>query len=193
MPRQPKNKPTIRPKYIFVEGKTEEIYFNFLKQRMNLQNIKVFLTGSHGISLWHKAKEKIKNDPKLMNLKDVDVYLIFDKDQLTQEDFNQVIKFSQDEFFTLGFSNSAFEVWLLAHFKKVTKKVISPQKLAQDLTVELGLKDKKEGYKKSNPLQLEKIVQHYKVAITNSAEIATADYDYQCTTLPHVIHRLGND
>ena len=56
--RQPK-----KAKYIFVEGKSEKMYFDILRQNEKIPNLQVFHIGSHATSLWNKSKQKMTNDP----------------------------------------------------------------------------------------------------------------------------------
>ncbi|VEU59227.1 RloB domain-containing protein [Mesomycoplasma neurolyticum] len=67
------------------------------------------------------------------------------------------------------FSNIDFEIWLLAHFKKIDSesKIYSRSELNEELGEYL-----KKKYKKSNIEQLKKIVENWEQAIQNTKDIS---------------------
>jgi len=177
------------PVYLFVEGeKTERFYFELLRDKLNISDLTIYPTkGKSGYALLEKSKSKIK----LKNLdKTAPKYLIFDKDALTQEQLADVFEKAEQEDFKIGFSNLNFEVWLLAHFEKLTKRPTSPSDtklLEKKLTEKL-----KQPYKKSDSKQLEKIIFNYEQAIENASMLNKADFNYQCTTIGTMIEEILN-
>jgi len=186
MPRKRQIRQEKIAKYIFVEGKSEEKYFEILRQNEYIPNLQVFFIGAHATSLWYKSVKKMENHPKL-NRKNADIYLIFDKDHLTEEEYNEIFELSKKEKFMIGFSNSAFEVWLLAHFEDLNSGFTSTEQLEAKLSVHLESSNKKLKYKKADTKQLEKIVPNYQNAIKNTAKINQEDFSQQCTTVGAVI------
>jgi len=172
--------PSVTPIYLFVEGKkTEPEYFGLFKQKFSIQDFRIFNeAGKSSNALLEKAKSRIKLgnlDPNALK------YLVFDKDALTDEQFTDVFEKAKNEGFKIGFSNLNFEVWLLAHFEKLTKRPTSPSDktvLEAKLTENLN-----QAYKKGDRKQLEKIVSNYNQAIENASAVNEAVFDYQCTTV----------
>lgn len=111
------------PNHLIVcEGKeTEPNYFNGLKQKINekfgdrinvIPAIKVKGTGLNTESLVKYTKQYINQSPKVYG----QVWVVFDKDDYTDYQFNNAIKLNE---YNSAWSNPNFEVWLLSHFKKV--------------------------------------------------------------------------
>ena len=112
------------PNYLIIcEGKeTEPNYFNGLKQKINekfedrvriiVPSIKVKGTGLNTESLVKYAKKYINQSPKVYG----QVWVVFDKDDYTDEKFNNAIKLNE---YNSAWSNPNFEIWLLSHFKKI--------------------------------------------------------------------------
>ena len=112
------------PNYLIIcEGKeTEPNYFNGLKQKINekfedkiriiVPSIKVKGTGLNTESLVKYAKQYINQSPKVYG----QVWVVFDKDDYTDEKFNNAIKLNE---YNSAWSNPNFEIWLLSHFKKI--------------------------------------------------------------------------
>ncbi len=59
------------------------------------------------------TKQYINKSPKVYG----QVWVVFDKDDYTDEQFNNAIKLNE---YNSAWSNPNFEVWLLSHFKKVS-------------------------------------------------------------------------
>ena len=182
-----KTQRSITSVYLFVEGeKTETAYFDLLKNKLSISGLTVYLTrGKSGHSLLDEAKSKIKGD----NLdEDAIKYLVFDKDTLTKEQFSHIFDRAAREGFKIGFSNLNIEVWLLAHFEKLTNRPTSlsdKKPLEGKLTKYLNQK-----YKKGCRKQLEKMISNYEQAVANADEVSEAKVDYQCTTVGSMIEEI---
>ena len=169
--------------YLFVEGEADKAYFDTLKAELHMPGLKAFDTkGGSGIKVLEKARSKLK----LGNLdEDSEKYLVFDKDALTQGELQGILKRAKEEGFGIGFSNISFEVWLLAHFEKLTKGLLSQKSLEISLSQHL-----KQSYKKANQKQLEIIISKYEAAINNANVVNKVDFDYQCTTIGTMIEEI---
>ena len=181
MPRRNKKiSSSITPIYLFVEGrKTEPKYFGLFRDQFSIRDFIIFNEGGKsGNALLEKAKSRIKLD----NLNPNAIkYLVFDKDALTDKQFTNVFEKAKNEGFKIGFSNFNFEVWLLAHFEKLTKGPTDPQDKAM-LETKLT-KNLNQSYKKGDHKQLEKIILNHKQAVENASAVNVASFDYQCTTI----------
>ena len=101
---------TILPSILIVcEGRnTEPDYFNNF--RISSLRIKAVGEGYNSVSLVERAEE-------LAGRGDFDqVWCVFDKDDCSDEDFNNAIKMAEEKGYKVGYSNQAFEYWLLLHF-----------------------------------------------------------------------------
>lgn len=99
-------KPTI---LIVCEGEnTEPSYFN--QFRLSSATVKPVGEGYNTISLVNRAIQ-------LANEKSYEqVWCVFDKDDFSDNDFNNAIIMAQANNFGLAYSNQAFEYWLILHF-----------------------------------------------------------------------------
>lgn len=170
--------------FIFVEGETEQKYFEFLRQKLRLSNVKIKIgvLNSTGRTWIEKAKKVMKNDPNFKPDKSTEIFVIFDKDAVSFEEYNKMVKEAKKENIHLGFSNLMFEVWLLAHFEKISPRVLSKTSLMNKLSKYLS-----EPYKKANSNQLEKIIFHHEEAILNAESISQINFDRQVPTLERLL------
>ncbi|WP_370476130.1 RloB family protein [Tamlana flava] len=101
-----KEKPTI---LIVCEGQnTEPSYFN--QFRLSSATVKPVGEGYNTITLVNRAIQ-------LANEKSYEqVWCVFDKDDFSDNDFNNAIAIAQANNFGIAYSNQAFEYWLILHF-----------------------------------------------------------------------------
>ena len=179
------------PIYLFVEGeKSETVYFEILRKQLEISSLKILHKGGKsGNALLNAAKNEMNLnsslDPKAIK------YLVFDKDAMTKEQLDDILIKATEEGFEIAFSNLNFEVWLLSHFEKLTKRPTSPTDkiwLEKELTKKLN-----QSYKKGDRRQLEKIVSNYEIAIKNASAVCKVDFDYQCTTIGVMIKEIVNE
>ncbi|WP_370561536.1 RloB family protein [Lactiplantibacillus plantarum] len=193
MSRSKKKRP-LKPKIVFfVEGDTEKAFFVSLAQHYRLTAAKVIrILNCSGKDWVDKATSMMKNDPNCKPSVNTQFYIIFDRDNLSQQQIQTMqakvkrlnctgIKCN------IGISNHNFEVWLLAHFKLVTSHSMSPAQLCQELSNCLG-----QSYQKANPVQIEKILSNDKVhnAIANSRSITPFMYAKQSTDIGTIIKNI---
>ncbi|WP_326516176.1 RloB family protein [Ligilactobacillus murinus] len=190
MARNKKGRKEKRKVYILVEGETEQKYFDFLRQKLRLSNVKIrtLILNNSGRTWIDKAKRLLQNDPKLSRDKQTDVFVVFDKDEITVEELKAMFSKAIKEKFTIGFSNITFEVWLVAHFESMTSHLISKQSLKDKLSRYLQAK-----YIKANSDQLEKIIENLDVALKNSALISKVDLCGQSTNIGEMIMKIKQD
>ena len=128
---------------IVCEGKkTEPNYFNGLKRKINekygnkvdvlIPNIDVKGTGMNTTSLVKYTQKTVNHANKVYG----QVWVVFDKDDYNDEQFDSAIKNCD---YNVAWSNPNFEVWLLAHFKKVNR-YISKDDVLQELSKEFQKK-----------------------------------------------------
>lgn len=124
---------------IVCEGKkTEPNYFNGLKRKINekygnkvdvlIPNIDVKGTGMNTTSLVKYTQKTVNHANKVYG----QVWVVFDKDDYNDEQFNSAIDNCN---YNVAWSNPNFELWLLAHFKKVNRYV-SKDDVLQELSKE---------------------------------------------------------
>lgn len=128
---------------IVCEGKkTEPNYFNGLKRKINerygnkvdvlIPNIDVKGTGMNTTSLVKYTQKTVNHANKVYG----QVWVVFDKDDYNDEQFDSTIKNCD---YNVAWSNPNFELWLLAHFKKVNR-YISKDDVLQELSKEFQKK-----------------------------------------------------
>lgn len=122
---------------IVCEGKkTEPNYFNGLKRKINekygnkvdvlIPNIDVKGIGMNTTSLVKYTQKTVNHANKVYG----QVWVVFDKDDYNDEQFNSAIDNCN---YNVVWFNPNFELWLLAHFKKVNRYVSK-----DDVLQELG-------------------------------------------------------
>ncbi len=128
---------------IICEGKkTEPNYFNGLKKKINekygnkvdvlIPNIDIKGTGMNTTSLVKYTQKTVNHANKVYG----QVWVVFDKDDYNDEQFNSAIDNCN---YNVAWSNPNFELWLLAHFKKVSRYT-SKDDVLQELSKEFQKK-----------------------------------------------------
>lgn len=152
---------------IVCEGKkTEPNYFNGLKRKINekygnkvdvlIPNIDVKGTGMNTTSLVKYTQKTVNHANKVYG----QVWVVFDKDDYNDEQFDSAIKNCD---YNVAWSNPNFEVWLLAHFKKVNRYISK-----DDVLEELSKEFQKEGlgdYTKNDTNIFDKVTSEGKLHI----------------------------
>lgn len=110
---------TREQRYYFLiasEGaKTEPNYFRALKEELQkgVVEIEIFGAGANTTSLIAKTEKYAHN----LGRKFDEIWVVFDKDAFTAENFNDAIFSAQQKGFKVAYSNEAFELWYLLHFE----------------------------------------------------------------------------
>lgn len=105
--------------YIFTNGKTEEVYFNLLKSKNNVYQIKVKFINGNARYLLEKIIEE-KGQLKNCN----QIWAVFDIDNAYEEQaLYPALKLGEEHKIHIAYSNIAFEVWLLSHYQELSKNL----------------------------------------------------------------------
>jgi hypothetical protein len=100
-----------------VEGKTEALYLNHLKERNS--NLEIIVCGSEN----KNPSKMVNNCIQKMGEKEIDpahgdlAFCVFDVDMNEKDDLQKAIKLADRHSITLIISNPRFEIWLLMHFR----------------------------------------------------------------------------
>lgn len=170
--REAKGKLFKKTIYIFTEGETESNYFRILNRKYKSStNVKVETksVGKQGKSLIQHAigrKEKMTRKEK-NNLGGI--YVIFDKDDINNNDFQEALKLAKENDIKIGFSNKCFEIWMLAHFEKPNGSHVG-KKLFIRLGDYLGCKQYEKNHK-SDIVVLHKLEDFVSMAISNTKDM----------------------
>jgi len=151
-------------------------YFNGLKKKINqnygnkvdilIPNIDIKGTGMNTTSLVNYAERKVNQSAKQYAA----VWIVFDKDDYSDEQFDETIRLCKANKYHATWSNPNFEIWLLAHFKQISKYMSK-----DDVLRELNKEFQKNGlgnYLKNDESIFEKITKN------NSLNIAVANCTY---------------
>ena len=102
---------------IICEGEnTEPDYFNAF--RLTSANIKAIGQGINTIGLVQKAM-RIKEEERRKGKSYDQYWVVFDKDDFPNNDFNSAIALAQSNNIKVAYSNQAFELWFLLHFSPI--------------------------------------------------------------------------
>lgn len=187
MSRKPKGKRAKKVFYIITEGKTEESYISEFTQKYRCSAVRINKIKPCGAQIIHRASEvwkKTKNYRSNPGPKGI----IIDKDALTEDEFNSILKEASNKEIEVFFSNSTFEVWLLAHFENITKGILPTAKLKEKLSRYLM-----QEYKKGDAGQLSKMVEHFEQAVKNTENVCELSYYTQCTNVGRLCQNLRED
>ena len=147
------------------EGKqTEPNYFNGLRKKINekygskvdvlIPSIEVKGTGKNTTDLVNYTDKYVNYANKRYG----QVWVVFDKDDYSDEQFNQAIKNCD---YNVAWSNPNFELWLLSHLKQVSR-VISKDEILDELDKEFQ-KNGLGTYKKNDDKIFDKVTKEGKL------------------------------
>lgn len=126
---------------IVCEGEnTEPDYFNEFK--LSSAKVESIGEGMNTISLVNRAiqikKEYLKKETKFDQY-----WVVFDKDDWTNSDFNTAIQLAESNGFSVAYSNQAFEYWFILHFN-LHQGQVNRNTYEETLSNYLGFKYSKE-------------------------------------------------
>lgn len=189
---------------IITNGKeTEKNYFTALRGfRHSIYDIKVEFENADPAGLIRRAiREKDSSNR---------VWIVFDKDEFTDDVVYDVIRTANENDIGYAFSNAAFEVWLIDHFRE-----FSLEKTSEELVVILDSILKNQGYSKgyekndteafqtlllpsldnavhNADVSLQKRILKYNTARPNDKNYPYCDWN-SCTTVHKLIDALKLD
>lgn len=175
----------------FCEGDTEKIYIDLLKSKYRLSNVqtKVYVGKGQSKELVEYAKKHIENLPK-NKLKNIErVFIVFDKDYEDISAIDTAYNLAKEYEFEICYSNVSFELWLLAHYKKInrTKKWTIPE-LEKELTEILEVDDYTKH--KANKITIKKIFSNLDDIKNNLNELSTDRNKANYTNMYELIHEV---
>jgi len=144
---------------VFCEGDTEEGYFTEFRVRTKS------MKGGCALTVVENSKRWIDHNKAFARYDQL--WVVFDKDESTDEEFNQAICKAKEYGLNVAYSNGSFELWVLFHFEKVEHEILRQE-------FELRIKKHLRWYRERNKgkKQGEKLFDHLKeftnVAIKNA-------------------------
>lgn len=194
MARQSKSKVKQLKNLLIVDGDTEERYFKNILQRYNMSAKDVKRVAPSGGQAVSFGMNEANSFETAMRKQYSNYYIIIDRDNISRAEFEHIRREAdQRQNVTLIFSNVSFEVWLLAHYQRMTDRPVDANVdnawYRQVLSICLN-----EHYKKSNSAQLDKIISSAKhpieTAFNNTSAIQKLSYDNQCTNVGPFLRQL---
>lgn len=184
--RKKRNIPPKHVTYIFVEGETEEAYFKELKQKYNAGSTQIIRKLSGGGDYVDQAERQVNASTDVPDNK----VLIFDTNHKKSPYIKVLLKKAQTRGYEFGYSNTCFELWLLAHFEQVSQSLITEKNLKIKLNNYVTTGE----YKKANPNQIARIVETVEEAINNSKSISSININslnlgFQFTTVGEIVEK----
>ena len=194
MARQSKSKVKQLKNLLIVDGDTEERYFKNILQRYNMSAKDVKKVSPSGGQAVSSGMSEARSFETAMRKQYSNYYIIIDRDYLSRDEFERIRReANQRQNVTLIFSNVAFEVWLLAHYQRMTSRPVDASTdndiYKQNLDNYLDAP-----YKKGDSVQLDKIISSAEhpidTAFNNTRAIQELSYDYQCTNVGPFLRQL---
>lgn len=194
MARQSRSKVKQLKNLLIVDGETEEVYFKNILQRykMSAKDVKrVKPSGGRAVSFGMSEADSFET---AMRKQYSNYYIIIDRDNISRAEFERIRReANQMQNVELIFSNVSFEVWLLAHYQRMTDRPVAANAdnawYRRELSNCLG-----EPYKKGHSAQLDKIIssaEHpIETAFNNTSAIQELSYDNQCTNVGPFLRQL---
>lgn len=162
---------------IFVEGKSELMYFNAIRQLEEFKSkyaITIQDCGGQDKLLDIAIREKDKS-----KLRGYDRHIfVLDRDTISKNDFDLLLKRHDDT--NIAFSNPKFELWILAHYEKLN---------ITNSDIDNRLKRELPEYKKGDN-KISDLASGYERAINNSKLLENLDFNEQCLSIGKIIKTL---
>lgn len=194
-----RKKRKVKPQiFFFVEGKTEKVFFDAIKQQRRWSNVKTkcMVIDGQGQDWIEKTKSIIKNKSQISVDKDSKVFIIFDKNDNSKLEIQKMINKTNNDngfkgaYVKVGFSNESFEIWLLSFYEKINKSLLSNKQVCAKLSKHLGKE-----YKKADGEQIDKIINDgsLEVAIQNTKDIREFSTDYHSSNIGEIFDMIHDD
>lgn len=194
MARQSKSKVKQLKNLLIVDGDTEERYFKNILQRYNMSAKDVKRVTPSGGNAVTSALSEARSFETTMRKQYLNYYIIIDRDFLSRDEFERIRReANQMQNVELIFSNVAFEVWLLAHYQRMTARPVDANTDNDVYKQRLGYY-LNASYKKGNSVQLDRIISSAEhpidTAFNNTSTIQELNYDNQCTNVGSFLRQL---
>ena len=113
---------------IYCEGETERIYFEQMRmlKRSKMVSVKIKNVKRSAIKLAQHAYRDSSYQPF------DEVWIVFDKDDLTEKQLDEVNTFCEQHNIQIAYTNEAFELWLLLHFEQIDVNQVYPRALLNE-------------------------------------------------------------
>jgi len=113
---------------IYCEGETERIYFEQMKilKRSKMVSVKIKNVKRSAMQLAQHAYRDSSYQPF------DEVWIVFDKDDLTEKQLEEVNTFCVQHNIHIAYTNEAFELWLLLHFEQIDVSQVYPRALLNE-------------------------------------------------------------
>ena len=180
MARKTKGLQTRSKFIILTNGKeTEKNYFESLRGfRRSIYDVKVKFINGDPIKLVERAVTEKQTSNQ--------VWIVFDKDEFPVEAIDNTLRLARKNGIRVAFSNAAFEVWLINHFKEYNRETTA-HKLVQVLDELLKNEGYTAGYHKNDLEVIQTMFLPYIDRALNNADVSLqkriAEYDQ---THPHI-------
>lgn len=194
MARQSKSKVKQLKNLLIVDGETEEVYFKNILQRYNMSAKDVKRVSPSGGQAVSSGMSEARSFETAMRKQYSNYYIVIDRDNISRAEFDHIRgEADQRHNVELIFSNVSFEVWLLAHYQRMTDRPVDADadnaRYRRELSNRLG-----EPYKKGYSAQLDKIISSAEhpidTAFNNTSAIQELSYDNQCTNVGPFLRQL---
>ncbi|WP_107923283.1 RloB family protein [Lysinibacillus parviboronicapiens] len=164
--RQQGNRTLRKTILIYCEGETERIYFEQLRilKRSKMVSVKIKNVKRSAIKLAQHAFR----DSSYQYFDEV--WIVFDKDDLTEKQLEEVNVFCEEKNIQIAYTNEAFELWLLLHFEEVDVKEKYPRAVLND-KMEQHLGVARYFRHKADETIIAPIALRHEVAIKNCADM----------------------
>lgn len=141
---------TVRDEFlILTNGKeSEKNYFEAIKSKKSIYKVKVKFVNADPEGLVRSAiPEKTKSNR---------VWCVFDRDEFPKDRIETALRLADQNGIGVGFSNAAFEVWLIYHFQNIDGEKTAAQ-LLDELDKILKTNCYAKGYEKSDLTVMKKV------------------------------------
>lgn len=151
--------------FILCQGKvTEPLYFRHFSVSNNIKGLHLAVQYNHITNALHFVNDALKTYQDEIKQYD-EFWVIFDKDETSNDDFNRAIANAEKNGLKCAYSNQAFELWFIHHFKILSSPMNRTQYSAE-LSNLLELNYSKDS--KTTKKIIEKIFPLFDNAISNS-------------------------
>ncbi|MDD5530570.1 MAG: RloB family protein [bacterium] len=186
---------TDRKLLIVCEGKkTEPNYFKKFPINKELIKVKVEGPGYNTDSLLEEAI-RLKNEAYRRGKSYNEVWCVFDRDSNPAQNFNRAFQLAEDNKIRIAYSNEAFELWYVLHFKYLTTQWGRAQ-YSHDLNNLLP-----HPYKKNSTTMYTDLEENQETAIKNAKRLLdwhkgckgrlNPEQDKPSTTVHRLVERLN--